>query len=149
MNCIASLKLGFLQPMENEAHQHFYYINEKPNKQAQNFILKYSISATTNLCRSKRAHINSPSALTCTDRVGRVGGAYMRECGHCCLQVESLRILLAVDMPLREGLDEELERRSDLGFSAAGSVPFTQTGFTAARLLSVRHSSSSSSSSST
>lgn len=64
--------------------------------------------------------------------------------GHCCLQVESLRILLAVDTPFREGLEEELERRSDLGFSAPVSVPFTQTGLATVRLRSGTHSSSSS-----
>lgn len=49
---------------------------------------------------------------------------------HCCLHVESLRILLAVETPLREGLDEEEDRRSALAllFRAAASVPFTHTG---------------------
>lgn len=58
--------------------------------------------------------------------------------GHCCLQVESLRILLAVETPFREGLDEEEDRRSDLTllFRDPASVPFTQTGLARAGLWS-------------
>lgn len=58
--------------------------------------------------------------------------------GHCCLQVESLRILLAVETPLREGLDEEEDRRSALAllFRDPPSVPFTQTGLARAGLWS-------------
>lgn len=57
---------------------------------------------------------------------------------HCCLHVESLRILLAVETPLREGLDEEEDRRSALAllFRAAASVPFTHTGLARAGLWS-------------
>lgn len=57
---------------------------------------------------------------------------------HCCLQVESLRILLAVETPFREGLDEEEDRRSDLTllFRDPASVPFTQTGLARAGLWS-------------
>lgn len=57
---------------------------------------------------------------------------------HCCLQVESLRILLAVETPLREGLDEEEDRRSALAllFRDPPSVPFTQTGLATAGLWS-------------
>lgn len=58
--------------------------------------------------------------------------------GHCCLQVESLRILLAVETPLREGLDEEDDWRSALAllFRDPPSVPFTQTGLATAGLWS-------------
>lgn len=47
---------------------------------------------------------------------------------HCCLQVESLRILLLAEQALREGLEEALARRSalDLVLSCPGSVPFMQ-----------------------
>lgn len=47
------------------------------------------------------------------------------------MHVESLRILLAAETPLRDGLDEEEDRRSALAllFRALLSVPFTQTGF--------------------
>lgn len=57
---------------------------------------------------------------------------------HCCLQVESLRILLAVETPLREGFDEEEDRRSALPllFRDPASVPFTQTGLARAGLWS-------------
>jgi len=55
----------------------------------------------------------------------QAGCCWGRRGGHCCLQVESLRILLAVETPLREGLDEEEERRSVLALLP--SVPFTQT----------------------
>lgn len=60
------------------------------------------------------------------------------ERGHCCLQVESLRILLAVETPLREGLDEEEDRRSALAllFRDPPSVPFTQTGLATVGLWS-------------
>lgn len=46
------------------------------------------------------------------------------------MQVESLRILLAVETPLREGFDEEEDRRSALALllREPPSVPFTQTG---------------------
>lgn len=52
--------------------------------------------------------------------------------------MESLRILLAVETPLRDGLEEEEERRSALAllFGAAASVPFTHTGLAAAGLCS-------------
>ena len=63
--------------------------------------------------------------------------------GHCCLQVESLRILLAAEMLFLEGLEEELERRSGLGFSDADSVPFTHTGLATAHTRSSSSSSSS------
>lgn len=58
--------------------------------------------------------------------------------GHCCLQVESLRILLAVETPLREGLEEEEERRSALVLLVRDppSVPFTHTALSTARLRS-------------
>lgn len=48
---------------------------------------------------------------------------------HCCLHVESLRILLLAEQALREGLEEALARRSalDLVLSCPGSVPFMQT----------------------
>lgn len=48
---------------------------------------------------------------------------------HCCLQVESLRILLLAEQALREGLEEALARRSalDLVLSCPDSVPFMQT----------------------
>lgn len=48
---------------------------------------------------------------------------------HCCLQVESLRILLLAEQALREGLDEALARRSalDLVLSCPVSVPFMHT----------------------
>lgn len=57
---------------------------------------------------------------------------------HCCLQVESLRILLAVETPLREGFDEEEDLRSVLLllFREPASVPFTQTGLATAGLWS-------------
>lgn len=57
---------------------------------------------------------------------------------HCCLHVESLRILLAVETPLREGLDEEEDLRSALVllFRDPPSLPFTQTGLSSAGLLS-------------
>lgn len=60
--------------------------------------------------------------------------AYLRRAcahrAHCCLQVESLRILLLAEQALREGLDEALARRSafDLVLSCPGSVPFMHTG---------------------
>lgn len=56
--------------------------------------------------------------------------------GHCCLQVESLRILLAVETPFREGLDDEEDRRSALAllFKETPSVPLTQTGLATAGL---------------
>lgn len=48
---------------------------------------------------------------------------------HCCLQVESLRILLLAEQALREGLEEALARRSPLALvlSCPGSVPFMHT----------------------
>lgn len=54
---------------------------------------------------------------------------------HCCLQVESLRILLLAEQALREGLEEALARRSalDLALSCPGSVPFMQTALGSAR----------------
>lgn len=56
------------------------------------------------------------------------------ESRHCCLQAESLRILLAVETPLRDGLDEEEDLRSVLAllFREPPSVPFTQTGLATA-----------------
>lgn len=55
---------------------------------------------------------------------------------HCCLQVESLRILLLAEQALREGLEEALARRSalDLVLSCPGSVPFMQTALGSPRL---------------
>lgn len=49
---------------------------------------------------------------------------------HCCLHVESLRILLLAEQALREGLEEALARRSLLALvlSCPGSVPFMHTG---------------------
>lgn len=56
--------------------------------------------------------------------------------GHCCLQVESFRILLLVEEALRDGLDEALARRSALvlPLSCPGSVPFMHTGLGNPRL---------------
>lgn len=52
------------------------------------------------------------------------------------MQVESLRILLAVETPFREGLDDEEDRRSALAllFKETPSVPLTQTGLATAGL---------------
>lgn len=79
---------------------------------------------------NRRTGTAQPGGLLPRERGG--GG------GHCCLQVESLRILLAVDTPLREGLDEEEDRRSALAllFRDPPSVPFTQTGLARAGLWS-------------
>lgn len=71
-------------------------------------------------------------------QINQAGCWEKRERGHCCLQVESLRILLAVETPLREGLDDEEDRRSALAlvFRDPPSVPFTQTGLATAGLWS-------------
>lgn len=99
--------------------------------------MSVEVSVINQKCRDKCGVLKSVSP------VQRRAGA-----GHCCLQVDSLRILLAAEMPFREGFEEELERRSDLGLSDADSVPFTHSGFATAQLRSGARSSSSSSSSS-
>lgn len=55
---------------------------------------------------------------------------------HCCLQADSLRILLLAEQALRAGLEAPLARRSalDLALSGAGSVPFTHTALGRPRL---------------
>lgn len=83
-----------------------------------------------------RDHQHQQVSLNCVDSGHRgtgtdqPGGTLLRGGGHCCLHVESLRILLAVETPLREGFDDEEDRRSALAllFRALPSVPFTQTG---------------------
>lgn len=55
---------------------------------------------------------------------------------HCCLQADSLRILLLVEQALRAGLEAPLDLRSalDLVLSWAGSVPFTHMALGRPRL---------------
>lgn len=73
-----------------------------------------------------------------TEDLGR--GTWMRRAAggdpHCCLQADSLRILLLAEQALRVGLEAALARRStfDLALSCADSVPFTHTTLGGPRL---------------
>lgn len=89
-------------------------------------------------CSGPTKHPSTPShcpwlgqARTSPPSLRQTPGVPLQYLGraHCCLQVESLRILLLAEQALREGLEEALARRSPLALvlSCPGSVPFMHT----------------------
>ena len=112
-----------------------FYLHEKSLPSTTVSLIIHFITQDTH--GHTHLEVNKPSPSPCSP-----GGVRW---GHCCLQVESLRILLAVELPLRDGLEDEEERRSVLGLLCGEppSVPFTHTGLAAARLRSTSTRSSS------